>query len=128
MDDHADRCEYMFYPTMFPSTIAVVHACMLESLPCSLLYQIDMLVGSPPCRLRQLFSCVVIVAVTNETNNYYGGAEPRGSNIYFSDFSDDPWQQASVRRVSTAILHVVRDLMMVAVGAGLGPALPIGGV
>ena len=38
--------------------------------------------------------------VTNETNNYYGGTEPRGSNIYFSDFSDDPWQQASVRRVS----------------------------
>eukprot|EP00730_Choanoeca_flexa_P019508 TRINITY_DN9531_c0_g1_i1.p1 TRINITY_DN9531_c0_g1~~TRINITY_DN9531_c0_g1_i1.p1 ORF type:complete len:455 (+),score=107.69 TRINITY_DN9531_c0_g1_i1:22-1386(+) len=53
MEYHTERCQYMFYDTMFP--------------------------------------------MTNETNTYYGGADVRGSRIYFSDFSDDPWQQASVR-------------------------------
>eukprot|EP00049_Salpingoeca_infusionum_P013678 m.255697 g.255697 ORF g.255697 m.255697 type:complete len:464 (+) comp15505_c0_seq1:653-2044(+) len=35
---------------------------------------------------------------TAATNNYYGGAQPNGSKIFFSDFSDDPWLQASVRK------------------------------
>ncbi|EGD72612.1 hypothetical protein PTSG_04347 [Salpingoeca rosetta] len=34
---------------------------------------------------------------TQGTNKYYGGKHPNGTNIFFSDFSDDPWQQASVR-------------------------------
>ena len=36
---------------------------------------------------------------TRGTNEYYGGASPNTTNVYFSDFSDDPWQQASVRKV-----------------------------
>lgn len=30
------------------------------------------------------------------TNANYGGATPNVTNVFFSDFSDDPWQQASV--------------------------------
>lgn len=37
---------------------------------------------------------------TVATNKVYGGVSPPTTNVYFSDFSDDPWQQASVRSVS----------------------------
>lgn len=49
-----------------------------------------------------LHQCEVIFGesmkpATNRINNQYGGAVPvGGSNIVFTDFSDDPWQQASV--------------------------------
>eukprot|EP00055_Hartaetosiga_balthica_P000692 m.137234 g.137234 ORF g.137234 m.137234 type:complete len:480 (+) comp11469_c0_seq1:60-1499(+) len=36
---------------------------------------------------------------TNFTNSFYGGDQPdtkNATNIYFSDFSDDPWMEASV--------------------------------
>jgi pimeloyl-ACP methyl ester carboxylesterase len=33
---------------------------------------------------------------TSVTNLYYGGIRPNGTNIFFSDFSDDPWQRASM--------------------------------
>jgi pimeloyl-ACP methyl ester carboxylesterase len=36
------------------------------------------------------------------TNDYYGGAFPNGTNIFFSDFSDDPWQRASVNETLSA--------------------------
>jgi hypothetical protein len=30
---------------------------------------------------------------TDYINGLYGGAQPEGSRIFFSDFSDDPWNQ-----------------------------------
>lgn len=33
---------------------------------------------------------------TEEINARYGGANPQGSRIFYSDFSDDPWKSASV--------------------------------
>lgn len=36
---------------------------------------------------------------TAATNAFYGGATPtNASRIFFSDFSDDPWQRASVTK------------------------------
>jgi hypothetical protein len=36
---------------------------------------------------------------TAATNSFYGGADPKqASRIFFSDFSDDPWQRASVTK------------------------------
>lgn len=40
-----------------------------------------------------------IIQAVNATNAHYGGATPKGSNVFFSDFSDDPWQTASVQEV-----------------------------
>jgi pimeloyl-ACP methyl ester carboxylesterase len=33
---------------------------------------------------------------TEDINTKYGGANPQGHNIFYSDFSDDPWRSASV--------------------------------
>jgi len=34
------------------------------------------------------------------TNEFYGGMKIHGSNIYFSNGSEDPWQYASLKKVS----------------------------
>jgi len=34
---------------------------------------------------------------TARTNTFFGGATPTGSKIVFLDYSDDPWNQASVQ-------------------------------
>lgn len=33
---------------------------------------------------------------SEEMNEKYGGAFPKATNVFYSDFSDDPWQRASV--------------------------------
>jgi len=43
---------------------------------------------------KQIFGNVI--PNTDFFNSIYGGAKNQGSNIFFSDFSDDPWQRASV--------------------------------
>lgn len=35
---------------------------------------------------------------TTAINRMFGGARPKAGRVFFTDFSDDPWQQASVRR------------------------------
>jgi hypothetical protein len=47
---------------------------------------------------------------TAEINNRYGGLHPKGHNIFFSDFSDDPWQRASVNYPTSSDLpfHLVK--------------------
>lgn len=35
---------------------------------------------------------------TQPIQKIFGGANPQGTNIFFSDFSDDPWLRASVRQ------------------------------
>lgn len=37
-------------------------------------------------------------------NEKFGGAHPVGHNIFFSDFSDDPWQRASVTYITSSDL------------------------
>jgi len=41
-----------------------------------------------------------VIPNTNAANQYYGGKEIAGTNIFFSDFSDDPWQRASVLKTN----------------------------
>eukprot|EP00054_Salpingoeca_dolichothecata_P006158 m.37451 g.37451 ORF g.37451 m.37451 type:complete len:456 (+) comp16252_c0_seq1:44-1411(+) len=50
-----------------------------------------------------------ITPATDAINAKYGGATPKGSRIFFSDFSDDPWQRASVTQKQSADLpfHLV---------------------
>ena len=33
---------------------------------------------------------------SREMNQHYGGAFPLADKVFYSDFSDDPWQRASV--------------------------------
>lgn len=47
---------------------------------------------------RYIFGSVI--PNTNAANLLYGGADIQGTNIFFSDFSDDPWQQASVKKAN----------------------------
>ena len=35
---------------------------------------------------------------TNATNQRYGSIQPKYTNVFFSDFSDDPWQVSCVIR------------------------------
>lgn len=49
---------------------------------------------------QQIFG-VTDKPTTDGINAAFGGDQPQGSHIFFSDFSDDPWQQASVRKVVT---------------------------
>ena len=44
-----------------------------------------------------------IIQAVNATNVHYGGRRPQGSNVFFSDFSDDPWQTASVDEVGRGV-------------------------
>ena len=37
---------------------------------------------------------------TKETNEYYGGLDIKGDNIFFLNGSEDPWQYAAMREVS----------------------------
>lgn len=39
-----------------------------------------------------------------DTNHLYGGANPNTTHVFYSDFSDDPWQRASVNRVKSHAL------------------------
>jgi len=39
---------------------------------------------------------------TVETNLYYGGANIQATNVFYSNFFDDPWHRASVRKVNNA--------------------------
>eukprot|EP01147_Barroeca_monosierra_P005555 gene5555-7215_t len=48
-------------------------------------------------RCKFMFGNGIFPAV-DKTNAYYGGATPNGTNIFFSDFSDDPWSKASVQK------------------------------
>ena len=41
-----------------------------------------------------------IVTRTKETNEYYGGLDIKGDNIFFLNGSEDPWQYAAMREVS----------------------------
>jgi len=46
----------------------------------------------------QIFGSVI--PNTDPVNLYYGGADIQATNVFFSDFSDDPWQRASVRKAN----------------------------
>jgi len=46
---------------------------------------------------QQMFG-IKMMPSTERINQYYGGDKINGTHIFFSDFSDDPWQTASVTK------------------------------
>lgn len=50
-----------------------------------------------------IFGIDKMFPTTHEINALFGGAMPNATNVSYSDFSDDPWQRASVNyRVSSS--------------------------
>jgi len=52
---------------------------------------------------EQMFATGVLPDV-DTFNARYGGDRPKATNVFFSDFSDDPWQTASVNRTTAPSL------------------------
>ena len=47
---------------------------------------------------------------THSVNVEFGGPNPKGTNIFFSDFSDDPWAEATVDDEGTCANPMLADV------------------